>query len=109
MADLRTPIHYEPFVIDTSRRVHFFSIVPDSCDDEGVYVDTEYSFKLYQEGEEIYDISNLIISDTEENTIKFYKDESTVIAKGCYDYVLENVNMDNINAYFIAKGKFDVV
>lgn len=103
--DLRTSVEKLDIIINTSERIHKFDI-PVS---EHKIDDTGYTFKLYQKGEEVYDLGSLLIVDKDYGVIKFYKTKDFIINKGKYNLVLENKNLDNPNVYLIMKGFFEVV
>ncbi len=71
----------------------------------GELADTGYTLKLCKDGELIYDWSSYIISDTDANVIKFFKEADLTLEKGVYDYTWENVNKDIPSVNFYLEGK----
>ncbi len=101
--DLRTRINRQDIILNSPDRISSF-IFDLNCLGDSV-VDTSYSFKIYKDGEEVRDLSNLIVSDEYSNQIKMYKDTDTTIDSGVYTYVIENNTKSNLNFDFISEGK----
>ena len=100
LIDLTKHKNHQDFKISMSDTVGF-----SWTSDCGGLADTGYTLILCKDGDPVYDWSNHILSDTENNVIKFFKEADLTLAKGVYDYTWENVNKDISEAHFYLEGK----